>query len=76
MVCKGMCIHYRSKARYSDANKRCQVCDIFIQWEGARCPCCRFILRSKARNPRRHPEGEERGERRIAAAAAAARYAL
>jgi hypothetical protein len=53
MPCRGTCAQYKSKARYSETSKRCQVCDLFVNWSGARCPCCSFILRSKARNPRR-----------------------
>lgn len=52
--CKGICV--RSKAitnmgntRYSEGQKRCTVCSIFIVHDGLRCPCCRVLLRSNAK---------------------------
>jgi hypothetical protein len=53
MGCRGICLQYKTTARYGENHKRCQVCDIFIRFEGPRCPCCCFILRSRARNPKR-----------------------
>ena len=47
MTCKGICIHYKTSGRYGDGHKRCQVCNIFIKWEGVRCPCCRYKLRTR-----------------------------
>ncbi|MGC1132705.1 MAG: hypothetical protein WA941_07775, partial [Nitrososphaeraceae archaeon] len=32
--------------------KRCQICEIFIDWEGLWCPCCGYRLRAKPRNLR------------------------
>jgi rRNA maturation endonuclease Nob1 len=55
MVCKGIC--WRHKAirplngqRYLIGQKRCQVCQIFIDWEGIFCPCCGYKLRVTPRN--------------------------
>lgn len=55
MTCKGIC--YRHKAlkpmgagRYSSEQKRCQICEIFIKWEGIWCPCCGYGLRTRPRN--------------------------
>lgn len=36
--------------RYSKGQKRCQVCEIFINHEGKFCPCCGCRLRAKPRN--------------------------
>lgn len=56
MACRGICEHYRTKARYEENHKRCRICDVFISWEGARCPCCSFALRTKARSPKKARE--------------------
>ena len=36
--------------RYSIGQKRCQVCQIFLKWDGLWCPCCGYRLRSSPRN--------------------------
>jgi predicted amidophosphoribosyltransferase len=36
--------------RYSTGQKRCQVCEIFLKWEGLWCPCCGYRLRTRPRN--------------------------
>ena len=55
MTCKGTCIKYRAKGkfiggRYANGQKRCQVCDIYIKWDGLCCPCCNYRLRITPRN--------------------------
>jgi hypothetical protein len=55
MVCKNICIRHRAQkpvgsGRYSIGQKRCQICELFIQWEGLWCPCCGYRLRTKPRN--------------------------
>jgi len=55
MTCKGTCDRYVAKkptsgGRYENGQKRCQVCEEFINWEGLWCPCCHYKLRSKPRN--------------------------
>lgn len=30
--------------------KRCQICEIFIKWDGLWCLCCGYRLRTKPRN--------------------------
>ncbi|HJU59978.1 MAG TPA: hypothetical protein VJ583_09515 [Nitrososphaeraceae archaeon] len=55
MVCKGICIRHKaikpkSGQRYTIGQKRCQVCQIFIYWQGPWCPCCGYRLRGKPRN--------------------------
>ena len=53
--CNGICNRYKmvkpnGTGRYSAGQKRCNLCDIFMQWEGLFCPCCGYRLRSKPRN--------------------------
>ena len=56
MTCKGICIRHKASRpasngnRYSTGQKRCQVCEIFLKWDGLWCPCCGYRLRTKPRN--------------------------
>ena len=55
MVCKGICSRHKAMRpstgmRYLIGQKRCQVCQIFINWQGFFCPCCGYRLRTKPRN--------------------------
>ena len=55
MTCKGICIRHKAQkpvgfGRYSTGQKRCQICDMFIKWDGLWCPCCGYRLRTKPRN--------------------------
>ena len=58
MPCKGICDKYKAQKpaqtndRYSYGQKRCNLCDIFIEWDGSRCPCCSGILRTRPRSTR------------------------
>lgn len=57
MTCKGICIRHKALkpmgvGRYVVGHKRCQVCEIFIKWEGFFCPCCGYRLRTRPRNSR------------------------
>jgi len=57
MCCKGICSKYKSKVRrdkgiYKRGYKRCQLCNIFLKWDGLFCPCCNHRLRNKPRNPK------------------------
>lgn len=68
MACKGICTRYQTSrpiggGHYGAGHKRCQVCEIFIEWFGGknaigvevdadRCPCCNYTLRTKPRNLR------------------------
>jgi len=53
MVCKGFCIKHKSgkpfgaNGRYELGQKRCSICEIFINWDGKYCPCCSYVLRIK-----------------------------
>jgi hypothetical protein len=60
MACRNICEQYRAirwhdrsgytdDGRYEIGQKRCQICDIFIGWEGYRCPCCNTALRTRPR---------------------------
>ena len=55
MTCKGLCTRYKAQkpvgtGRYASGQRRCQICEIFIKWEGLWCPCCGYRLRTKPRN--------------------------
>ena len=54
MACKELCLSHKAqtngRGRYSDNQKRCQTCEIFIKWEGLWCPCCGYMLRTHPRN--------------------------
>ena len=55
MTCKGICTKYKAQklvgtGRYASGQRRCQICEIFIKWEGIWCPCCGYRLRTKPRN--------------------------
>ena len=57
--CKGICKRPEfqnltrgfGKSRYTNGQKRCQICDCYMQiGDALRCPCCNYKLRSKPRN--------------------------
>ena len=50
MTCKGLCIRHKALGRYATGNKRCQVCELFIKWDGLFCPCCGYRLRTRPRS--------------------------
>ena len=55
MTSKGICQRHkalipRNGGRYLIGQKRCQVCQVFINWNGDFCPCCGYRLRTKPRN--------------------------
>lgn len=55
MSCRNNCIEHKAirpsnQSRYGTGQKRCQICDIFIHWNGLFCPCCGMRLRMKPRN--------------------------
>ena len=54
MTCKGICPRYKAQkpvgtGRYASGQRRCQICEIFIKWEGLWCPCCGYRLRTRPR---------------------------
>jgi hypothetical protein len=55
MTCKGICLRHKAQkpvgsGRYAIGQKRCQICELFIKWDGLWCPCCGYRLRTKPRN--------------------------
>jgi hypothetical protein len=55
LACKGISSRPKvtkpvSSGRYSTGHKRCQVCEIFLKWDGLWCPCCGYRLRTQPRN--------------------------
>ena len=48
--------------RYSIGQKRCQVCEIFLKWDGLWCPCCGYRLRTNPRNSKFKAELRARKE--------------
>jgi len=54
MTCKGIYIRHKAQkpsnsGRYASGQKRCQICELFINWEGLWCPCCGYRLRIRTR---------------------------
>lgn len=54
MSCKGICDRYKAKkpvgvGRYASGQQRCQTCEIFLNFNSDRCPCCNTLLRGKPR---------------------------
>ena len=67
MVCKGICVRHKAMkpvgiGRYSSGQKRCQICEIFLGWDGLWCPCCGFRLRTRPRNSKFKAELRTRKE--------------
>ena len=56
MACKGICTRYKAQkamwesGRYASGQRRCQICKMFIEWDGLWCPCCGYRLKSKPRS--------------------------
>jgi len=48
--------------RYSTGQKRCQICETFLKWDGIWCPCCGYRLRTRPRNPKFKAELRARKE--------------
>ena len=38
-------MRHKVSGRYAAGQKRCQICEIFIKWDGLWCPCCGCRLR-------------------------------
>ncbi|HXX96201.1 MAG TPA: hypothetical protein VEL11_03680, partial [Candidatus Bathyarchaeia archaeon] len=55
LSCNGRCIRHKARkqvglGRYAAGQKRCQICEVFLQWDGLFCPCCSYRLRTKPRS--------------------------
>ena len=71
MTCKGTCIRYKAlkpldNGRYASGQKRCQICMLFIKWEGLWCPCCVHKLRTRPRNLKYKAKLRAREEEKVA----------
>jgi hypothetical protein len=42
--------HLHKTHVYATGQKRCQICEIFIKWDGLSCPCCGYKLRNGPRS--------------------------
>ena len=49
--CISNCSKYKARkppagvSRYAVGQKRCQLCEVFLFWDGLKCPCCNSVLR-------------------------------
>ncbi len=55
LSCKGTCEQYKADkpvgiGRYASGQRRCQICELYMHWNGLWCPCCGYRLRTKPRN--------------------------
>jgi len=55
LTCKGICYRYKALktppgSRYVNGKKRCNNCNIYLEWNGFFCPCCSLKLRTSPRN--------------------------
>jgi hypothetical protein len=69
MVCKGICVRHKALkprnpviGRYSTGQKRCQICETFLKWDGLWSPCCGYKLRTGPRNTKLKNELRTRKE--------------
>jgi hypothetical protein len=81
MTCKGICIRHKAQkpvgsGRYASGQKRCQICEIFIKWDGLWCPCCGYRLRTKPRNLKYKAKLRERATIRTRSEAAVPQTAM
>ena len=55
-LCKEDCKKFKAeksfdgKSRYEAGQKRCNVCAVFLNYNGVRCPCCGCKLRTNPRS--------------------------
>lgn len=51
LSCKGTCKFWEAeKPRYAKGVPRCNICEIFLKWEGLFCPCCGYRVRLGPKN--------------------------
>lgn len=55
--CCGICVRYKAKkpaektvSRYEAGQKYCSYCEMVMEVEGLRCPCCRKQLKTRSKN--------------------------
>jgi hypothetical protein len=52
--CNELCLKYKKTFRFdTPASRYCQNCNIFLEFDGFICPCCKKKLRNKPRTARR-----------------------
>ena len=56
--CKGICLQHKvakvpNSQKYQFGLKRCSWCEVWLDTESIRCPCCKMILRTKSRNKKK-----------------------
>ena len=71
-ICKGICVRHKAQGpasfgRYMRGQKRCQVCQIFLELNGVWCLCCGTKLRTRSRNWKCRSESKMKGTENIAA---------
>lgn len=53
-TCRGICHRHKAKkpkiGRYAAGQKRCNFCNVFMDWDGLWCLCCGARLRLRPRN--------------------------
>ena len=73
MVCKGRCLRHKALkpslgiGRYITGQKRCQICETFLNWGGLWCPCCGYRLRTRPRNLKLKTELREMEQGKLSA---------
>ena len=45
-----ICCYDDVECSLSTGQKRCQICETFLKWDGIWCPCCGYRLRTRPRN--------------------------
>ena len=69
LSCKGICHKHEapkpgtSISRYVNGRKRCNPCNIFVSWDGIRCPCCGALFRTKSKGTKARRLRQELMER-------------
>lgn len=53
--CSRVCVRYKAimpknMGQYATGQKRCNSCNVFLNWDGMRCPCCNDRLRLAPRS--------------------------
>ena len=55
MPCIDQCYQYKankpsSGSRYANGQKYSSHCALFVNWDGVRCPCCKYNLKTSTKN--------------------------
>lgn len=54
-MCRQLCVYYKTpptptKKKYSLGHKRCSTCEVWMDIDDIRCPCCHSQLRTKTKS--------------------------